>query len=60
MAGGFPAGYAADPAKRLTFHTLGVELQPLHGVVVKADYQWTSNRADTGRNQFNLLLGYAF
>jgi hypothetical protein len=55
-----PAGYLADPAKRLTFQTLGVELRPVHGVVVKADYQWTSNRADTGRNQFNIALGYAF
>jgi hypothetical protein len=55
-----PAGYLADPARRLTFQTLGLELRPVHGVVVKADYQWTSNRADTGRNQFNIALGYAF
>lgn len=55
-----PAGYLVDPAKRLTFQTLGLELRPVHGVVVKTDYQWTSNRAETGRNQFNISLGYAF
>jgi hypothetical protein len=55
-----PAGFVADPARDLTFQTLGIEVKPVGGVVVKADYQWTSNGADTGRNQFNILLGYAF
>lgn len=55
-----PAGFLADPARELSFQTLGVEVKPVGGVVLKADYQWTSNRADTGRNQVNILLGYAF
>jgi hypothetical protein len=28
--------------------------------VVKTDYQWITNEAGTGRNQFNVNLGYAF
>ena len=30
------------------------------GIVVKSDYEWLRNAARTGRNQFNLSLGYAF
>jgi hypothetical protein len=39
------------------YRTLGVELRPTTGVVVKTDYQWLSG---SGRNQFNVALGYAF
>jgi hypothetical protein len=55
-----PAGFVRDPARDASFHTVGVEFRPLDGVVVKADYQVVRNRAHTGRNQFNLALGYAF
>jgi len=55
-----PMGFLADPARDTTFHTVGVELQPIRQIVVKADYQWGRNVAHTGRNQFNLALGYAF
>lgn len=55
-----PAGFTADPAKRITWQTLGLELRPVTGVVVKTDYQWVTNGARTGRNQFNIALGYAF
>lgn len=54
------AGFAADPSKDGTLHTLGVEFRPIHHVVVKADYQIIGNQARSGRNQFNLNLGYAF
>lgn len=55
-----PVGFPADPARDTTFHTLGVDLQPIRQIVVKADYQWGRTAAQTGRNQFNLALGYAF
>ena len=55
-----PAGYAADPARNLRLHVVGVELKPIGNIVLKADYQVTSNKARTGRNQFNIALGYAF
>ena len=55
-----PAGFARDLARDGTFNTLGVELKPIPNVVVKTDYQWITNAAGTGRNQFNVNLGYAF
>jgi hypothetical protein len=42
------------------FKTLGLELKPIPNIVFKADYQWITNAARSGRNQFNLNLGYAF
>lgn len=55
-----PQGFAADPTQDGIFHTYGVEFRPLYSVVIKVDYQRVSNRSETGRNQFNLNLGYAF
>jgi hypothetical protein len=55
-----PAGFARSPAFDGDFKTLGVEFKPILNVVVKADYQWVTNAAGTGRNQFNASLGYAF
>lgn len=54
------SGFVVDPSKDGTFHTVGVELRPIYNVVVKADYQIIGNKAQGGRNQFNLNLGYAF
>lgn len=39
------------------YRTLGVELRPTTGIVVKTDYQWLTGG---GRNQFNVALGWAF
>jgi cell division protein FtsB len=55
-----PAGFARDLSRDGNFKTLGVELKPIPGVVIKTDYQWLTNAAGTGRNQFNVNLGYAF
>jgi hypothetical protein len=55
-----PAGFIRDFSRDGTFKTLGVELKPISNVVIKTDYQWITNAADTGRNQFNINLGYAF
>lgn len=55
-----PAGFLADPARNQTMQVIGVELKPIPNIVVKADYQFTANRARTGRDQFSVALGYAF
>ena len=55
-----PAGFTRDLAQDATFSTLGVELKPIPNVVLKTEYQWIRNEANTGRNQFNINLGYAF
>ena len=55
-----PAGFTRDLARDGTFRTLGIDLKPIPNVVVKTDYQWITNAAGTGRNQFNVNLGYAF
>lgn len=55
-----PAGFVRDLSRDGVLKTLGVELKPIPNVVVKTDYQWITNEAGTGRNQFNLNLGYAF
>ncbi|MPZ19481.1 MAG: hypothetical protein GEV06_16415 [Luteitalea sp.] len=55
-----PAGFIRDPARDVTGHVIGAELRPIYNIVVKADYQVTDNDAGTGRDQFNIALGYAF
>ena len=55
-----PTGFTRDLSRDGTFKTLGIELKPIPNVVLKTDYQWIANEAGTGRNQFNVNLGYAF
>jgi hypothetical protein len=55
-----PEGFLADPATDRRLVTLGAMWKPLPNVAVKADYQITSNEADTGVNQLNVNLGYLF
>ncbi len=55
-----PTGFTRDLSRVGEFTTLGLEIKPIPNVVVKTDYQWVTNAAGTGRNQFNLNLGYAF
>lgn len=55
-----PDGFSRDLARDGVLKTLGVEVKPIPNIVVKTDYQWITNEADTGRNQFNVNLGYAF
>ena len=55
-----PAGFARDLSRDGSLKTLGVEFKPIPNVVIKTDYQWITNQAGTGRNQFNFNLGYAF
>jgi hypothetical protein len=55
-----PAGIERSLATDNTFVTLGVELKPISNVVVKVDHAWVSNDADSGVDQFNVNMGYAF
>lgn len=55
-----PAGFTRDLSRDGVLKTLGVEIKPIPNVVLKTDYQWITNQAGTGRNQFNVNLGYAF
>ena len=55
-----PAGFARDLKRDGVFKTLGIEVKPIPNVAIKTDYQWITNKAGTGRNQFNVNLGYAF
>lgn len=55
-----PDGFTRDLARDGTFSTLGIELKPIPNIVLKTEYQWLANEAGTGRNQFNINLGYAF
>jgi hypothetical protein len=55
-----PEGFTRDLSRDGVLKTLGIELKPIPNIVVKTDYQWISNEAGTGRNQFNVNLGYAF
>ena len=52
-----PAGFTRDLSRDGTFTSFGVELKPIPNIVVKANYQWVTNAAGTGRNPFNLNLG---
>jgi hypothetical protein len=55
-----PIGLSRDLARDGDFRTLGVDFKPIPNVVIKTEYQWLTNAAGTGRNQFNLNLGYSF
>ena len=55
-----PIGFERSHSTDNTFTTLGIELKPISNVVVKVDYAWVSNDAETGVNQFSVGLGYAF
>jgi hypothetical protein len=54
------AGVVADPANDQTIHTAGLSWKPIPQVAVKADFSQVRNGARTGRNQWDLALGYEF
>ena len=53
-------GFTRALAQDATFRTFGIDFKPIPNVVVKTEYQWVTNEAATGRNQFNVNLGYSF
>ncbi len=55
-----PVGFLRNPSKNNNYFTFGVELKPNPGVVLKIDHMWVNNDANSGTNQFNINLGYAF
>ena len=55
-----PAGFERSLSTDNTYLTFGIELKPNPGVVLKIDHAWVSNDADSGVDQFNVNLGYAF
>ena len=55
-----PSGFTRSASTKNNFLTLGVELKPIPNIVVKVDHAWVTNDADSGVNQFNVNLGYAF
>lgn len=54
------SGVVASGANDQTVLTAGVNYKPIPNIAVKADYQKIENRARSGRNQFNIALGYYF
>ena len=55
-----PTGFVADPAQNNTFFTIGAAWRPISSVILKSDYRFRSNDADTGVDQFNINIGYLF
>ncbi len=55
-----PAGFERSLSTDNTYLTFGIELKPNPGVVLKIDHAWVSNDANSGVDQFNINLGYAF
>jgi hypothetical protein len=54
------AGVTPDLANDVTVKTVGVSYKPIPNVAVKADWNKIENRAETGRDQFNVGLGFYF
>jgi len=55
-----PSGFFSDPANDRQNIAFGINYKPMPQVVIKADYRWNDNDADTGKNEFNIGLGYVF
>lgn len=55
-----PRGFSADPANDVEVLTLGFSYKPIDQIVVKVDHQSFDNEAGTGKDQFNVLLGWIF
>jgi len=55
-----PLGFERSLSTDNRYVTAGVELKPIPNIVVKVDHAWVSNDANSGVNQFNINMGYAF
>ncbi|MCB0364579.1 MAG: porin [Bdellovibrionaceae bacterium] len=53
-------GQTQDQSLEKTITTVGLNYKPLSNVVVKANYQFRSNEADTEADKFELGLGWIF
>ena len=54
------AGFTRSASKDNTYTTFGLELKPIPSIVIKVDHMRVNNPADSGVNQFNVNVGYAF
>ncbi|MCY4638583.1 MAG: hypothetical protein OXG04_29465 [Acidobacteria bacterium] len=54
------AGFTRDPGRNNRYTTFGIELKPIPNIVLKVDHMWVGNAVDSGVNQFNVNVGYAF
>jgi hypothetical protein len=55
-----PLGFERNPENNRRIFTLGVAYKPIPQTVIKVDWQNIDNRARTGRDQFNIGVGYIF
>ena len=55
-----PEGFATDPANDRSVLVTGVDVKPIPGVVIKADFQSDRNQARTGTSRFHLAVGFLF
>lgn len=55
-----PAGFRASGANDIESLTVGFSFKPIEQIVLKVDHQDYKNKAETGVDQFNVLLGYVF
>lgn len=55
-----PAGFVRDASRDGMLTTVGFEVKPIPQIALKTEFQRIRNEAGTGRNQFNINLGYAF
>jgi hypothetical protein len=55
-----PDGFDKDPATDRSVLAAGVDVKPLPGVVLKADWERETNRARTGTSRFHVAVGYLF
>lgn len=55
-----PGGFSADPATDRQVVVVGAEWKPIPRAVLKLDYEFRSNEADTGVDQLNAAVGYLF
>jgi hypothetical protein len=55
-----PAGFRNSPATDRNIVTLGLDFNPISRIVVKTEYQRVRTEAQSGVNQFNVVLGFLF
>lgn len=55
-----PAGYIASGKNDVDLLVVGLNFKPIEEVVLKAEYQFYDDAADSLKDQWNLSLGYIF
>jgi hypothetical protein len=55
-----PNGFARNPANDQNILTLGVAVKPVPQTIFKIDWQSVENEAKTGKDQWNVSVGYIF